>query len=49
MSPTLFAERFKSRVGMAPLEYLTRWRVMVARDGLRRKDSKLAVIAEATG
>lgn len=30
MSSTTFAERFKSLVGMAPLEYLTRWHMTLA-------------------
>jgi AraC-like DNA-binding protein len=46
---TSFAERFKSLVGMAPLEYLTRWRVTIARHALRREDANLATIAEAIG
>jgi AraC-like DNA-binding protein len=49
MSRTSFAERFKNLVGMAPLEYLTRWRMTIARDALRRKDANLATIAEAVG
>jgi AraC-like DNA-binding protein len=49
MSRTSFAERFKSLVGMAPLEYLMRWRMTIARDALRREDANLATIAEAIG
>jgi AraC-like DNA-binding protein len=49
MSRTSFAERFKSLVGMAPLEYLTRWRMTIARNALRREDANLAAIAEAIG
>jgi AraC-like DNA-binding protein len=49
MSRTSFAERFKSLVGMPPLEYLTRWRMTIARDALRREDANLAAIAEAIG
>jgi AraC-like DNA-binding protein len=49
MSRTSSAERFKSLVGMAPLEYLTRWRMTIARDALRREDANLATIAEAIG
>jgi AraC-like DNA-binding protein len=49
MSRTSFAERFRSLVGMAPLEYLTRWRMTIARDALRREDANLATIAEAIG
>ena len=49
MSRTTFAERFKSRVASAPLEYLTRWRMTIARNALRRDDSNLAAIAETLG
>ena len=49
MSRTSFAERFKSLVGMAPLEYLMRWRMTMARDALRREEANLATIAEAIG
>jgi AraC-like DNA-binding protein len=49
MSRTTFAERFKSLVGSAPLEYLTRWRTTIARNALRRDDSNLAAIAETIG
>jgi AraC-like DNA-binding protein len=49
MSRTSFAERFKGLVGMAPLEYLTHWRMTIARDALRREDANLITIAEAIG
>lgn len=49
MSRTSFAERFKSLVGMAPLEYLTCWRMTIARAALKREDADLATIAEAIG
>jgi AraC-like DNA-binding protein len=49
MSRTSFAERFKNLVGMAPLEYLTRWRMTIARDALRREDANLTTIAETVG
>jgi AraC-like DNA-binding protein len=49
MSRTTFAERFKSLAGSAPLEYLTRWRMTIARNALRRDDSNLAAIAETIG
>jgi AraC-like DNA-binding protein len=49
MLRTSFAERFKSLVGMAPLEYLTRWRMTMARAALRREDANLTAIAEAVG
>ena len=49
MSRTTFAERFRAMVGLAPLEYLTRWRMTIARSALRRNDSNLATIAENIG
>jgi AraC-like DNA-binding protein len=36
MSRTRFSERFRAKVGLPPLEYLTRWRMMLARQSLRR-------------
>jgi AraC-like DNA-binding protein len=49
MSRTSFAERFKNLVGMAPLEYLTHWRMTIARNALKRDNANLASIAEAIG
>lgn len=49
MSRTSFAERFKNLVGMAPLEYLTFWRMAIARNELKREKSNLAKIAEKIG
>jgi AraC-like DNA-binding protein len=49
MSRTSFAERFRSLVGMAPLEYLVRWRMAIARNALTREDANLTTIAEAVG
>lgn len=36
MSRSAFSKRFKSLVGRAPLDYLLRWRMRIARDLLRR-------------
>jgi len=36
MSRSAFSKRFKSLVGLAPLDYLLRWRMRLARDPLRR-------------
>lgn len=49
MSRTAFADRFKRLVGMAPLEYVIHWRMMIARNTLRNDRSKLVVVAEAVG
>jgi AraC-like DNA-binding protein len=49
MSRTSFAGRFKSLVGMPPLEYLTRWRMTIARQALRSENVNLATIATSIG
>jgi AraC-like DNA-binding protein len=49
MSRTSFAERFRRLVGMAPLEYLTMWRMTIARNALRGDRTNLANIAEKVG
>jgi AraC-like DNA-binding protein len=43
------ASRGEQRVGMAPLEYLTQWRMAVACNTFRSDDANLAVIAERIG
>lgn len=49
MSRTAFAAHFRELVGCAPLEYLNRWRMAVARTALRHSDESLAQIAERIG
>lgn len=49
MSRTVFAERFKSATGHAPLEYLTRLRIERASDLLKDPHSKLSVVAVSVG
>jgi len=49
MSRTRFAEAFKTRVGVPPMDYLTRWRMQLAADGLARSRDSLAAIAVAFG
>ncbi|MGD0680327.1 MAG: AraC family transcriptional regulator [Polyangiaceae bacterium] len=49
MSRTTFAVRFKERVGLSPLEYLTRWRMTVAGDRLVRSSAPISEIGEALG
>jgi AraC-like DNA-binding protein len=48
-SRSAFAQRFRSAVGTGPIEYLSRWRLALARDQLRHTTRTLAEIAEATG
>lgn len=48
MSRSAFSKRFKSFVGIAPLDYLLRWRMRLARDSLRR-GSTVAFVASQVG
>jgi len=49
MSRTAFAVTFKERVGLSPMEYLTRWRMMQAADRLTSTRQSLAEIGLALG
>jgi AraC-like DNA-binding protein len=49
MSRSSFAERFKSVVGVAPLDYVTRWRMQRVRRALIDTDVAFATIAENNG
>lgn len=49
MSRSAFAERFCRTVGLPPIDYLSQWRMAVARDMLRSGDHRLADIAFACG
>ncbi len=49
MSRTAFAMKFKETVGATPLEYLTRWRMMVAGDRLVRSTNPISEIGQALG
>ncbi|HVJ55152.1 MAG TPA: AraC family transcriptional regulator [Aliidongia sp.] len=49
MSRSSFALRFKETVGTPPLEYLTRWRMLLAGDRLTNSRDSVAVIALALG
>jgi AraC-like DNA-binding protein len=49
MSRSVFAERFARRVGLAPIDYLLRWRMTLAKDALRFGDGRLAHVAAACG
>lgn len=45
MSRTVFAERFRSIMGETPIQYLARWRMLLACDRLEHADDRLATIA----
>lgn len=49
MSRSVFAARFQSIVGCAPIEYLARWRMALARDALMRGHKPLDRLAEEIG
>ena len=49
MSRSVFAQRFRTRVGQTPIDYLTRWRMMLAGDRLTRTNDQLAKTASSLG
>jgi AraC-like DNA-binding protein len=49
MSRSVFALRFREIVGATPMEYLARWRMLVAADRLENSSDGLAAIAQSLG
>lgn len=49
MSRSVFALKFKETVGTSPMEYLTRWRMLLAGDRLTNSSDPLCVIALSLG
>jgi AraC-like DNA-binding protein len=49
MSRSVFALKFKERVGATPMEYLTRWRMLLAGDRLQTADDSISAIASSLG
>jgi AraC-like DNA-binding protein len=49
MSRSIFALRFKETVGTTPMEYLTRWRMLLAGDRLKNSGDSLTEIASSLG
>ena len=49
MSRSSFALRFKETVGTSPMEYLTRWRMLLACDRLKNPDDSIPRIAASLG
>ena len=49
LSRSTFALRFKATVGSSPLEYLTRWRMLLAGDKLTHSTDPIATIALTVG
>jgi len=49
MSRSAFALRFKQMVGMSAMDYLTRWRMLLAGDRLANSSDPISVIAPSLG
>ncbi len=49
MSRTVFTLKFKETVGASPMEYLTRWRMLLAGDRLTNSSAPICVIAPSLG
>ncbi len=49
MSRTNFALKFKETVGTSPIEYLTRWRMLLAGDKLTNSGDPISIIALSLG
>ncbi|MFT3801868.1 MAG: AraC family transcriptional regulator [Burkholderiaceae bacterium] len=49
VSRTVFAQRFKALVGTTAIDYLSRWRMLVAADRLRNGDDSVSAIAFSLG
>lgn len=49
MSRSTFALRFKEKVGSTPMEYLTRWRMLLASERLSAANSSIPRIAAELG
>jgi AraC-like DNA-binding protein len=49
MSRSIFALKFKETVGETPMEYLTRWRMLLAGDKLKTTGGSLSDIAQSLG
>ena len=49
MSRATFALKFKQTVGQSPIDYLTRWRMMLAGDKLANSSDPISVIAQSLG
>jgi len=49
MSRSAFFDRFRRTVGMAPMEYLLHWRMVLAKDLLRLRKTSVAEIAHRVG
>ncbi len=49
MSRSIFAPRFKARAGSSAMEYLTRWRMLLAGDRLANSRDPISIVAPSLG
>ncbi len=49
MSRSSFFDRFRRQMGVAPMEYVTGWRMALAKQMLQQRDTSMAEIAESVG
>jgi AraC-like DNA-binding protein len=49
MSRTVFAQKFRKKVAMTPMDYLTRWRMMIAADRLSSGQDSISQISSSLG
>ena len=49
VSRTVFAQKFRNKVGITSMEYLTRWRMLLAGDRLKSSDESVSSIAWSLG
>jgi AraC-like DNA-binding protein len=49
MSRSTFALRFKETVGVSPMDYLTRWRMLLAEDRMANTSDSISEIAQSLG
>jgi AraC-like DNA-binding protein len=49
MSRSTFALRFKETLGVSPMEYLTRWRMLLAGDRMANTGDSISEIAQSLG
>ena len=49
MSRSIFALKFKATVGATPMEYLTRWRMLLAGDRMQHSGDSISEIAQSLG
>ena len=49
LSRTSFASRFSEKLGMTPMQYVTSWRIQLARDALLSQNASVAEAADQVG